>query len=194
MYLFPHKIKIILHYNFLSKSEKRLFNMIIIYIMHKYYSEIIYGGVDGLITTFAIIAGSLGGNLSTTVIIILGLASILADGFSMGISSYLAEKSRYNGGNPIIVGVITFLSFILIGIFPLIPFFFKFNNQFNISSYILGILLFVLGYLKGTFMDGLETFFIGGIAAFIAYYSAKAIANYEDKINEKQETDEDKKK
>lgn len=162
--------------------------------MHKYYSEIIYGGVDGLITTFAIIAGSLGGNLSTTVIIILGLASILADGFSMGISSYLAEKSRYNGGNPIIVGVITFLSFILIGIFPLIPFFFKFNNRFNISSYILGILLFVLGYLKGAFIDGLETLFIGGIAAFIAYYSAKAIANYEEKINETQEPDEDKKK
>jgi len=159
--------------------------------MHKYYSEIIYGGVDGLITTFAIIAGSLGGNLSTSVTIILGLASILADGFSMGVSSYLAEKARYKGGNALIVGLITFLSFIVIGIFPLVPFFFKFNNPFNISSYILGFLLFVLGYFKGTIMDGLETLFIGGIAAFIAYYSAKAIADYEEKLSKKEEEEEE---
>lgn len=154
--------------------------------MYKYYSEIIYGGVDGLITTFAIIAGSLGGNLSKTVIIILGLASILADGFSMGISSYLAETVRQKGQNALLVGLITFLSFISIGIFPLIPFFFQFNNPFAISSYILGFLLFILGYMKGKIMDGVETFLIGGIAAIIAYYSAKAIANYETKFNKKE--------
>ena len=159
--------------------------------MYKYYSEIIYGGVDGLITTFAIIAGSLGGNLSKNVIIILGLASILADGFSMGISSYLAEKARQKGQNALLVGLITFLSFISIGIFPLIPFFFQFNNPFAISSYILGFLLFILGYMKGKIMDGVETFLIGGIAAIIAYYSAKAIANYETKFNNKEGGDED---
>ena len=159
--------------------------------MYKYYSEIIYGGVDGLITTFAIIAGSLGGNLSKTVIIILGLASILADGFSMGISSYLAEKARQKGQNALLVGLITFLSFISIGIFPLIPFFFQFNNPFAISSYILGFLLFILGYMKGKIMDGVETFLIGGIAAIIAYYSAKAIANYETIFNNKEGGDKD---
>lgn len=160
--------------------------------MYKYYSEIIYGGVDGLITTFAIIAGSLGGNLSTNVIVILGLASILADGFSMGISSYLAEKAREKRQNALLVGLITFLSFISIGIFPLIPFFFKFNNPFMISSYILGFLLFLLGYLKGKFTDGLETLFIGGFAAGIAYVTANAIANYEK--NETVEKDEPEKK
>ena len=160
--------------------------------MYKYYSEIIYGGVDGLITTFAIIAGSLGGNLSTSVILILGLASILADGFSMGISSYLAEKAREKRQNALLVGLITFFSFISIGIFPLIPFFFKFNNPFMISSYILGFLLFLLGYLKGKFTDGLETLLIGGFAAGIAYITAKAIANYEK--NETVEKDESEKK
>jgi len=158
--------------------------------MYKYYSEIIYGGVDGLITTFAIIAGSLGGNLSTSVILILGLASILADGFSMGISSYLAEKAREKGQNALIVGLITFLSFISIGISPLIPFIFKINNPFMISSYILGFLLFLLGYLKGRFVDGLETLLIGGFAAGIAYVTAKAIANYEKDESEEQKKSE----
>jgi len=154
--------------------------------MYKYYSEIIYGGVDGLITTFAIIAGSLGGNLSRSVILILGLASILADGFSMGISSYLAEKARQKGQNAFIVGLITFVSFISIGIFPLMPFFFQLTNPFAISSYILGFLLFILGYMKGAVMDGVETLVIGGIAAIIAYYSAKTIATYETKFNKKE--------
>ena len=161
--------------------------------MYKYYSEIIYGGVDGLITTFAIIAGSLGGKLSTNVILILGLASILADGFSMGVSSYLAEKAREKRQNALLVGLITFLSFISIGIFPLIPFFFKFNNPFMISSYILGFLLFLLGYLKGTFIDGLETLVIGGFAASIAYISAKAIANYAKDETDENDNSEEKK-
>ena len=116
--------------------------------INKYYSEFVYGGVDGLITTFAIIAGSLGGDLSTKIVIVLGLASILADGFSMGVSSYLAEKSRINANNAVKVGLITFLSFICIGIFPLLPFFFHFESPFAISSVILGFLLFLLGFLK----------------------------------------------
>ena len=99
----------------------------------KYYSEFVYGGVDGLITTFAIIAGSLGGNLSTKIVVILGLASILADGFSMGVSSYLAEKSRINANNAIKVAIITFLSFVCIGIFPLLPFLFHIKEPFTLS-------------------------------------------------------------
>jgi len=160
--------------------------------MIKYYSEIIYGGVDGLITTFAIIAGSLGGDLSTSVIIILGLAAILSDGFSMGLSSYLAEKARVKGQNALMVGLITFFSFVTIGMFPLLPFFFKFNNPFLISSYVLGFLLFILGYVKEyKIMGGIETFLIGGIAAAIAYYSAKLIANYENAITKRTKQDKE---
>ena len=152
-------------------------------MFNKYYSEIIYGGVDGLVTTFAIIAGSLGGDLSTRIVIILGLASILADGFSMGLSSYLAEKARIKGQDAIKVGLITFLSFLSIGIFPLLPFFFKFENPFMISSYILAILLFLLGYIKEfKIIGGVETLIVGGFAAGIAYFAAKVISNYEEKI------------
>lgn len=147
--------------------------------MNKYYSEIVYGGVDGLITTFAIIAGSLGGDLSTNTIIILGLASILSDGFSMGISSFLAEKARLYNQNAYKVGIVTFLSFVIVGMFPLIPFFFKFNNPFIISSLVLFLFLFLLGYIREfKIMGGMETLIVGGFASFIAYYSAKAINNY----------------
>lgn len=52
------------------------------------------GGVDGVITTFAVVAGSAGGRLSIGTIIVLGLANLVADGFSMGISNYLGTKSR----------------------------------------------------------------------------------------------------
>jgi len=152
--------------------------------MNKYYSEIIYGGVDGLITTFAIIAGSLGGSLSNRIVLILGLASIVADGFSMGLSSYLAEKARVDGKKALKVGLVTFLSFLFIGIFPLIPFFFKFNDPFRLSSYILIVLLFLLGYAKDySISGGIETLIVGGFAAGIAYYVAKVIAKYEDDEN-----------
>ena len=52
------------------------------------------GGVDGVVTTFAVVAGSAGGRLSAAVVIILGLANLVADGFSMAVSNYLATKSR----------------------------------------------------------------------------------------------------
>ena len=45
--------------------------------------DMIYGGIDGAVTTFAIVAGVQGAGLSSTIIIALGIANVLADGFSM---------------------------------------------------------------------------------------------------------------
>lgn len=56
--------------------------------------DFVLGGVDGVVTTFAVVAGSAGGGLSVTAVIILGLANLIADGFSMGISNYLGTRSR----------------------------------------------------------------------------------------------------
>jgi vacuolar iron transporter family protein len=56
--------------------------------------DFILGGVDGVVTTFAVVAGSAGGRLPAAVVIILGLANLIADGFSMAVSNYLATKSR----------------------------------------------------------------------------------------------------
>lgn len=59
-----------------------------------YLRDFIYGAIDGLITTFAIVAGVAGAGLSSTVVIILGLANLLADGFSMGASNYLGVRAE----------------------------------------------------------------------------------------------------
>ena len=56
--------------------------------------DFVLGGVDGVVTTFAVVAGSAGGGLSVTTVIILGLANLVADGFSMGVSNYLSTRSR----------------------------------------------------------------------------------------------------
>jgi vacuolar iron transporter family protein len=64
----------------------------------EYISEIVYGGIDGTITTFAVVAGAQGANLSTSVVIILGIANLLADGFSMSVGNYfstMAEKDYF---------------------------------------------------------------------------------------------------
>jgi vacuolar iron transporter family protein len=59
-----------------------------------YLKDFIYGGVDGIITTFAIVAGVTGANLSQNVILILGMSNIIADGFSMAASNYLGTKAE----------------------------------------------------------------------------------------------------
>jgi len=55
--------------------------------------DAVYGGIDGAVTTFAIVAGVAGAGLSTTIIIALGIANVLADGFSMAAGNYSGTKS-----------------------------------------------------------------------------------------------------
>lgn len=54
----------------------------------------VYGAIDGAVTTFAIVTGVIGASLSPSIIIILGFANLLADGFSMAIGNYLAVKTQ----------------------------------------------------------------------------------------------------
>jgi VIT1/CCC1 family predicted Fe2+/Mn2+ transporter len=60
----------------------------------RYLGDAVLGGIDGCVTTFAVVAGAVGGNLSTGVVVILGFANLFADGFSMGVSNYLGTKSQ----------------------------------------------------------------------------------------------------
>jgi len=59
----------------------------------KYLGDMVYGANDGIITSFVVVTGAVGASLSPGVIIILGLANLLADGFSMGASSFLSMRS-----------------------------------------------------------------------------------------------------
>jgi VIT1/CCC1 family predicted Fe2+/Mn2+ transporter len=58
-----------------------------------YLQDWVYGGIDGAVTTFAIVAGSLGASLSAKIILILGFANLLADGLSMAAGNYLGTKA-----------------------------------------------------------------------------------------------------
>ncbi|MCB9223373.1 MAG: VIT1/CCC1 transporter family protein [Crocinitomicaceae bacterium] len=61
--------------------------------LEKYLGEFVYGGIDGCVTTFAVVAGSVGAGLDSAIIIILGFANLFADGFSMSVGAYLSAKS-----------------------------------------------------------------------------------------------------
>ncbi len=60
---------------------------------HSFVGDFVLGAVDGTITTFAIVAGVAGAGLSSGIAIVLGLANVVADGFSMAVSNYLKVRS-----------------------------------------------------------------------------------------------------
>ena len=60
----------------------------------RYLGSMVYGGLDGIITTFAVVSGVAGAQLGASVILILGIGNLLADGFSMATGDYLSTKSE----------------------------------------------------------------------------------------------------
>ncbi|HWO07080.1 MAG TPA: VIT1/CCC1 transporter family protein [Candidatus Paceibacterota bacterium] len=151
-----------------------------------YIGDIVYGANDGIITTFAVVAAAAGAGVSATIIIILGIANLVADGFSMGASAYLsmrseqavaAQGSEAHDRNPFADGVVTFVSFVIAGALPLIPFFVPAaaENAFVVSSIATAAAFFVVGSArslvikKNAFVAGLEMLLVGGVAAAIAY-------------------------
>jgi VIT1/CCC1 family predicted Fe2+/Mn2+ transporter len=222
------------HTGFLKKYEK-------------YLGEFVYGGIDGCVTTFAVVAGSVGAGLDSAIIIILGFANLLADGFSMSVGAYLSNKTKKDNFNkhkqieywevdnlpelekeeirviyreqgfegqlleevvkvitsdkdrwvnimmkeelvmfeedksPLIIGSVTYFSFILIGVIPLLvyvlDYIYPFNyNLFLLSSILTAIGFIIIGWLKAfvnqtMYWKGIfETLLLGGIAAIVAYF------------------------
>jgi VIT1/CCC1 family predicted Fe2+/Mn2+ transporter len=154
----------------------------------KYLPEFVYGGVDGIITTFAIVAGAIGASLSSSIILILGFANLFADGFSMAVSSYLSTKSdmalnkrKKFEKKPQNSAIATFVSFILIGFIPLLFFvlaLFKeslIQNAFLFSSILTAFAFLFVGYIKGyvsgkkRIYSAFETLAIGVVASGLAF-------------------------
>lgn len=61
---------------------------------HQYIGDMVYGGLDGIITTFAVVSGVAGASLGSGIVLILGLANLFADGLSMATGAYLSSKSE----------------------------------------------------------------------------------------------------
>lgn len=213
----------------------------------KYLGEFVYGGIDGCVTTFAVVAGSVGAGLDSAVIIILGFANLLADGFAMSVGAYLSSKSNKDNyqkhrqreywevenlpesereevrdiyrakgftgpllekvvevitsdkdrwvndmmkeelemieddKSPVYIGLVTYVSFILIGLIPLIIYVIDYISPINeglfaISSVLTALGFIIIGLLKAYVNQTkfwkaiLETLLLGGIAATVAYY------------------------
>lgn len=56
--------------------------------------DAVLGGIDGCVTTFAVVSGAFGAGFSPTVALVLGFANLLADGFSMAVSNYEASQAQ----------------------------------------------------------------------------------------------------
>ncbi len=155
-------------------------------LQKKYLGEFVYGAMDGTVTTFAVVAGSIGANLNVKIIVILGFANLFADGFSMAASNYLSTKSTNELQNdytinPLKTGLATFISFIVVGFIPLFSFVFSPLSQFLsvnvflISTLLTGFAFFLIGFVKGDIsgksklISALESLAIGMLAAGIAY-------------------------
>jgi len=151
-----------------------------------YLADFVFAASDGIATTFAIVAGSAGAELSRNVVLILGFANLFADGFSMAAGLYLGVKSEIEyekskgernirEGIPLRHGIVSLLAFSLAGFVPIFPFVFKISSPFEISALLVGVSLFALGFLKSLYTkrnflkSGLETFLVGGLAALVAF-------------------------
>jgi len=124
------------------------------------------------------------------VILVLGLANLLADGFSMGASNYLSLRSRGEREDLLgsraaaLHGLTTFVSFVIVGVIPLAAYLLTGPEQLRFRVTVLFTLgsLFVVGATRSFFtrrswwQSGLEMLFVGAAAASVAYGIGASLA------------------
>ncbi len=150
-------------------------------VVRHYLGDLVFGANDGLVTTFAVVSGVAGAGLSPAVVLILGMANLMADGFSMGTSNFLAIRSAalvdgISRGirEPLLHGLATFAAFVVAGALPLAGFVLG-GSSFGVSSAVTAGSLFGVGAArsmvvpKGWFRSGLEVAFVGAAAAAVAF-------------------------
>lgn len=220
----------------------------------RYVKDVVYGAIDGAVTTFAVVSGVVGAGLSPGIILILGGANLVGDGFSMAAGNFLgtraeaqlaarlrsleqrhitdhpegereevaqilatqglsgpiltdvvdtitSDKERWirlmlqgeyglseSRLNPVRAAFATFVSFLLAGSVPLLPFLLGlFSIQHGAWTYSLSVTLtaltfFGVGAVKSRFVEqhwivaGLETLGVGGLAAGLSFLVGKLLA------------------
>ena len=162
-------------------------------IAQHYIRDVVYGANDGLITTFAVVAGVIGGGLSARAMLIIGSANLIADGLSMGVGNYLSIRSHESAlaaqdrpeeeANPARHGLATLLAFVAAGTVPLLPFAVGITGHgFALSIILTFAMLFTVGALRGLvtverwWVGGLEMLLLGALVAVAAYGSGLVVA------------------
>ena len=163
-------------------------------VARHYVRELIYGANDGIITTFAVVAGVAGGGLSLRVVLIVGAANLVADGLSMAVGNYLSIRSHESvleaqdlpeeEAFPARHAIATFLAFVLAGAVPLMPYVFQALpfDRFIASIAVTFGAMFVVGASRAFIANvrwwkaGLEMLGLGALVALLAYASGGLVA------------------
>jgi VIT1/CCC1 family predicted Fe2+/Mn2+ transporter len=156
-------------------------------IARHYVRDVVYGANDGIITTFAVVAGVAGGSLSHLAVLVVGAANLLADGLSMGVGNFLAIRAHEGAraaqdlpeeeSCPARHGFATFLAFVIAGAVPLAPFIIPgdLTAQFAWSSALTLAALFAVGAARSLvttekwWRTGAEMLAMGAVVAAVAY-------------------------
>lgn len=158
-----------------------------------YIRDVVYGANDGIITTFAVVAGVAGGGLSARTMLIIGAANLFADGLSMGAGNYLSIRSNESAlaaqgrpeeeASPIRHGVATLLAFVIAGAVPLLPFALGVPaHALALSVALTFTAMFTVGALRALvtvdrwWFAGLEMLLLGAAVALAAYGSGSLVA------------------
>ena len=156
-------------------------------VARHYVGDLVYGANDGIVTTFAVVAGVVGGALTPAAVLILGAANLAADGLSMGVGNYLAIRAHESAreadnlpeeeARPARHGLATFLAFISAGSVPLLPYMFTLSPfGREVSCVVLTLAaLFAVGAARALvttgrwWKTGLEMLVLGVLVAGAAY-------------------------
>jgi VIT1/CCC1 family predicted Fe2+/Mn2+ transporter len=158
------------------------------YNLKKYLPSFVYGGSDGAVSYFTLMAGAYGAGMSINMLIAIGISNVIADAFSMASADYLSEdsKSKENKKENIKNASVTFISFIILGLFPLSPTIYAYYKLspdstlppaiFLMSCVLTFIGFTYIGYLRGKILNRnlintiFQSIFICTLSASVAYY------------------------
>jgi VIT1/CCC1 family predicted Fe2+/Mn2+ transporter len=152
--------------------------------------DLVYGANDGIVTTLVVVAGVAGAALAPNVVLVLGLANLVADGFSMGTSNVLAIRSALTARlRPSLRvasrhGIATFAAFVAAGFVPLSAYLLPplETVRFPAACVLAALALFVIGACRALFSDrpwliaGVEMLALGASASAVAYLIGAAVA------------------
>ena len=177
-----------------SRPSKHIEPAGAVQIARHYIRELVYGANDGIITTFAVVAGVSGGGLPLPVVLIIGAANLVADGLSMAVGNYLSIRAHESvlatqnlpeeEASPARHGMATFIAFVVAGAVPLIPYMLPELpvDRFAMSSVLTLLALFGVGASRSSVADvewwraGTEMLALGAVVAGVAYGSGALVA------------------
>ena len=156
-------------------------------VIRHYIRDLVYGANDGIITTFAVVAGVAGGALSSVAVLIVGTANLAADGVAMGVGNLLAIRANESAlaadglpeqeAHPWKHGLATLVAFVLAGSVPLMPYVLPIPEpmRFRSSAVLTMVSLFAVGAARAAatrdrwWKTGMEMLVLGGLVALAAY-------------------------